>query len=51
MTIWIMENTNATYIGLDPNTTMTNFFWDVQEEQGYDIKEWKNRFQNYKSFL
>ena len=47
---WIMENTNATYVGLDPNTTMTEFFWDVQEEQGHNINEWKNRVQIYSEF-
>ena len=45
-----MENTNAVYVGLDPNTTMTKFFWDVQEEQGHDIKEWKNRVEIYSEF-
>jgi len=34
---WIMENTTATYIGLDPNTTMTKFIWDIQD------KKWKDR--------
>ena len=47
---WIMENTNATYVGLDPNTSMTEFFWDVQEEQGHNINEWKNRVQIYSEF-
>ena len=36
---WIMQNTDATYIGLDPNNSMTKFFWDVQEEQGYNIED------------
>jgi SAM-dependent methyltransferase len=40
---WIMENTNATYVGLDPNTNMTEYFWDVQEQQGYNVEEWKQR--------
>ena len=40
---WIMENTTATYIGLDPNTTMTGYFWEVQSKQGYDIEAWKDR--------
>ena len=40
---WIMNNTNAIYIGLDPNTTMTQFFWEIQEKQGYDINNWKDR--------
>lgn len=47
---WIMQNTNATYIGLDPNTSMTKFFWDVQEEQGHNIEEWKPRVQIYNEF-
>ena len=41
---WIMENTAATYIGLDPNTTMTKFIWDIQDKTlkiyHYDVKEY-----------
>jgi SAM-dependent methyltransferase len=34
---WIMENTTATYVGLDPNESMLNNFWGVQQEEyGYD---------------
>jgi SAM-dependent methyltransferase len=40
---WIMENTNAIYVGLDPNTTMTGHFWEVQSKQGYNIEAWKDR--------
>jgi SAM-dependent methyltransferase len=47
---WIMENTNAIYIGLDPNTTMTKYFWDVQIEQGHDVESWKDRVQLYNDF-
>jgi SAM-dependent methyltransferase len=47
---WIMENTNAIYIGLDPNTTMTEYFWEVQFQQGYDIEAWKSRVQLYNDF-
>jgi SAM-dependent methyltransferase len=47
---WIMENTNAIYVGLDPNTSMTEYFWDVQKDQGYDIKSWKDRVQLYNNF-
>lgn len=47
---WIMNNTNAIYIGLDPNTTMTDYFWEVQTEQGHDVKSWKNRVQLYNDF-
>jgi SAM-dependent methyltransferase len=47
---WIMQNTDATYIGLDPNNSMTKFFWDVQEEQGYNIEDWKPRVQIYNEF-
>jgi SAM-dependent methyltransferase len=27
---WIMENTKATYYGLEPNKSMLKFFWEVQ---------------------
>jgi SAM-dependent methyltransferase len=47
---WIMENTDAIYIGLDPNTTMTEYFWEVQSQQGYDIEAWKSRVQLYNDF-
>jgi cyclopropane fatty-acyl-phospholipid synthase-like methyltransferase len=47
---WIMENTNAIYIGLDPNTTMTKYFWDIQIEQGHDVESWKDRVQLYNDF-
>jgi SAM-dependent methyltransferase len=40
---WIMENTNAIYVGLDPNTTMTQYFWEIQSQQGCNIESWKNR--------
>jgi len=40
---WIMDNTSAIYVGLDPNNTMTQYIWDVQKAQGYDIEKWKNR--------
>ena len=39
---WIMENTSAIYVGLDPNTTMTDNFWEVQS-QNYNIDSWKDR--------
>jgi SAM-dependent methyltransferase len=47
---WIMKNTNAIYIGLDPNTSMTQYFWEVQEQQGHNIDLWKNRVQLYNDF-
>jgi SAM-dependent methyltransferase len=40
---WIMDNTNAHYVGLDPNTNMTQFFWEVQKNEGHDISKWKPR--------
>lgn len=41
---WIMENTDANYIGLDPNTNMTQFFWDVQyKEHGSIVDGWRDR--------
>lgn len=30
---WIMENTNALYIGIDPNDSMRQFFWDIQDKK------------------
>lgn len=47
---WIMENTTAQYIGLDPNTTMTKYFWEVQEQEGHDTTTWKNRVTLYNEF-
>jgi len=41
---WIMENTTANYVGLDPNTNMTQFYWDVQyKDRGPIADEWKSR--------
>jgi SAM-dependent methyltransferase len=40
---WVMNNTNANYIGLDPNTSMTDYFWDVQTMEGHPIDKWKSR--------
>lgn len=40
---WIMNNTTAHYVGLDPNKTMTQFFWDVQTSEGHNIDAWKSR--------
>lgn len=40
---WIMNNTSATYVGIDPNTNMTQYFWDVQEQEGHDVTSWKDR--------
>jgi SAM-dependent methyltransferase len=28
---WLMENTTAIYVGLDPNTTMTDYIWDIND--------------------
>jgi len=47
---WVMENTNAIYIGLDPNTTMTDYFWEVQAEREYDTSTWKDRTFVYNDF-
>lgn len=30
---WIMERTGATYIGVDPNPSMLQFFWAIQDPQ------------------
>lgn len=41
---WVMENTNANYIGIEPNESMRSFFWEVQEEQHPDeFESWKER--------
>jgi SAM-dependent methyltransferase len=40
---WIMDNTTATYVGLDPNTHMTQYIWDVQKNEGHDVDEFKKR--------
>lgn len=47
---WIMKNTTATYVGLDPNVNMTQYFWDIQQAEGHDISEWKDRVQLYNEF-
>jgi SAM-dependent methyltransferase len=47
---WVMNNTTANYVGLDPNTTMTKYFWDVQKEQGHDVEAFKKRAQIYNDF-
>ena len=47
---WIMKNTNATYVGLDPNLEMIKYFWDVQESEGHPINEWKSRVELYNTF-
>jgi SAM-dependent methyltransferase len=47
---WIMENTSATYIGLDPNTSMTDYFWEVQHQRGYSKDTWKSRVHIYNEF-
>lgn len=33
---WVMENTNAVYIGLDPNSSMIKYFWECNEKYRYD---------------
>lgn len=30
---WIMENTSADYTGLEPNASMRQFYWDIQDEK------------------
>lgn len=47
---WIMENTNAIYIGLDPNTNMTDYFWQIQAEGNHDIEAWQRRAVVYNDF-
>lgn len=47
---WIMENTTAHYIGLDPNYEMTQYYWDVQRSEGHDVESWKHRVDLYSDF-
>lgn len=47
---WVMENTDAIYIGLDPNTTMTEYFWEVQKDRGYLEESWEDRVFIYNEF-
>jgi len=47
---WIMQNTTAHYVGLDPNQNMTQFFWDVQEMEGHGISGWKGRVSLFNEF-
>jgi SAM-dependent methyltransferase len=44
---WIMENTNAKYIGLDPNLSMLKYFW---ENQKYDYSGYAHRITLVSSF-
>lgn len=44
---WIMNNSNATYIGIDPNTSMTQYFWDVQLSENPSAEKWKERTYIY----
>lgn len=30
---WIMDNTDADYYGVDPNDSMLNYFWDVNDSK------------------
>ena len=47
---WIIENTSAVYIGLDPNTYMTDYFWEVQKERGYSKEDLEGRVFIYNDF-
>lgn len=47
---WIMENTDAIYIGLDPNTNMTDYFWEIQNERGYSKEDWEGRVFVFNEF-
>jgi SAM-dependent methyltransferase len=47
---WIMENTSATYVGLDPNTSMTKHFWEIQHQRGYSKEVWQSRVHLYNEF-
>jgi SAM-dependent methyltransferase len=41
---WIMQNTEAQYHGVDPNPSMHEFFWDIQDTK------WQDRTHLYTSF-
>ena len=47
---WIMENTDAVYIGLDPNTNMTDHLWEIQNERGYSKEDWEGRVFIFNEF-
>lgn len=47
---WIMNNTTAQYIGLDPNQNMTKYFWHVQLTEGHNITTWEKRVSLYSDF-
>ena len=41
---WIMKNTKANYVGIDPNESMLSYFWEVNPT------EYKNRTNLYTNF-
>lgn len=41
---WIMENTNATYIGIEPNPTMFDNFWKFND------KKYEHRIKLFRDF-
>lgn len=47
---WILENTSAVYVGLDPNTYMTDYFWEVQASRGFGKDVWGDRVLLYNEF-
>jgi len=47
---WIMKNTSAHYVGLDPNKNMIQYFWEIQEREGHDVSSWKDRVSLYNEF-
>jgi SAM-dependent methyltransferase len=41
---WVMQNTDAHYYGIDPNPSMHEFFWDVQDTK------WLSRVSLFREF-
>lgn len=39
----VLENTNAVYVGVDPNKTMLSYFWETQKQLGINEDDVKNR--------
>lgn len=49
---WIMENTNAIYIGLEPNSSMLQYFWTYNEKYRSDTHthNYKQRIRLVRDF-
>lgn len=47
---WVMMNTDAIYVGIDPNETMLYHFWEIQKQNGFSKEDWNDRVILYKDF-